>query len=550
MKRMAEKFFVTENDSKYINSLAFQLAEIEAGDDIVIKMLISIRRHTNAGFGVFTQYDPDQKSIVIKSFDSDRKILRAILKVAGSKILEVATPVSDEEYAKIIEERIAIGKSLAEITFGSIPKQVDVALQKLTGITSFYGVAHIISGKLYGTTLLGFKKNQTPPSIGLLNSFGYMAALSLRRNIAEKALIQNEANLRRITDNIRDVVFVTDLNFNTTYITPSIERMHGDSVEQYLMRKPEERHPPESVEYLMAILAEELERDKDPSIDKNRSRFVEAKLIKANGDLIHISMHISFLRNEQGIPIGIHGVTRDISELKNTEQMLRQLNADKDRFMQILAHDLKNPIANLVSLSDVLRKNYWSYDTEKIEKLLDLFNKFSLSTFNLLQDILLWSKAHSGKINPNLQKIDFVSICNGLASDFSPMLKQKGITFEYPQTSISMVADRNMMATVMRNLVSNAIKFTNIDGKVIVTTRNESNSITISVIDNGVGMSADDQQKLWNFSNPHTTTGTAKEQGTGLGLVICKEFVEMHGGKIWVESEIGKGSRFSFRLPQ
>jgi PAS domain S-box-containing protein len=326
--------------------------------------------------------------------------------------------------------------------------------------------------------------------------------------------------------------------------------MHGDNVEEYLKLKVEERHPPETINYLKVILAEELERDKDPSIDKNRSRFVEAKLITASGSIINTSMHISFVRNDKGIPVGIQGVTRDITELKKTEQMLRHLNADKDRFMQILAHDLKNPLGNLLSLSEVLQNNYKSYETEKVEKFLDLFNKISSSIYNLLDDLLIWSKAHSGKIQPILQNVDFISICNTLANHYSPILKQKKVTFEYPQTAVSMVADSNMIASVMRNLVSNAIKFSNSEGKVIITSRKDSSSITISVIDNGVGISADDMQNLWNFASPHTTMGTANEQGTGLGLVICKEFIEMHGGTIWVESEIGKGSRFKFRLPQ
>ncbi|MFP4557791.1 MAG: ATP-binding protein [Bacteroidales bacterium] len=539
-----------DKDSKFLSSLTFQIAELEAGQDIVPSMLHSIWKHTNAVLGVFTQYNETQKAMVVKSIEGDGSILKAAIRVVGSKILETPNPLSDDDYVQIVGERIAISKSLTEISFGSIPKVVDIALKKVTGITKFYGVAHILSGKLYGTTLLAFRDNQDPPGIGLLNSFAYLTALSLRKNIAEKALIQKEANLRRITDNICDVVFTTDLNLKTTYVTPSIEKLTGETVEEYMSRSINELHPPETVTYLKSVLAQEFEREKDPSVDKNRSRIIEADFIKANGTVITISMHISFIRDDNGTPIGLQGVSRDITELKKAEQKLRDSNADKDRFMQILAHDLKNPIANLVSTSDLLQRYYQSYEKEKIEKFINLFSKVSNSTYNLLEDLLLWSKAQSGKLKPNIQRVDIKEICKNIMLEFNPMLNQKKISAQYPQEIFTIFADRNMIATVIRNLISNAIKFTKMEGEVIVAAVKSNDSITITVTDNGVGISPENQQKLWNFTSPHTTEGTANEKGTGFGLLICKEFLEMHGGKIWVESEAGKGSRFYVKLPQ
>jgi len=547
---MEDGSVVGSMDSKFLNSLTFQLAELEAGQDIIAPMLHSIRTHTNAVLGFFSQYNETQKTMTVKGIEGDGNILNTVIKIVGSRVLETPNPLSYEAYVQIVEERIAISKSLAQISFGSIPKAVDVALQKITGIKYFYGVAHILSGKLYGTTLLAFKENQPHPSIGLLNYFAYLTALSLRKNLAEKALIQSESNLRRITDNIRDVVFVTDLNLNTTFVTPSIERMHGDKAEEYLKRKVEERHPPETIAYLKAVLNEEFQNEKRPSFDKNRSRIVEAQLIKADGTILETSMHISFVRDEKGRPIGIQGVTRDITELRKKELMLRQLNADKDRFLQILAHDLKNPIANLVSTSDVLKKYHQNYKREDIEKFLNLFNDISNSTYNLLENLLLWSKAQSGKMQPKLLNVNFCELCQEIALELAPVLNQKNITIQFPEKSVMLAADRNMMAAVMRNLVSNAIKFTSFGGSVTILTSVEVGLTTICVSDTGVGISSENMSKLWDFTKPYTTSGTNNEQGNGLGLLICKEFVEMHGGKIWVDSTVGQGSQFRFSLPQ
>ncbi len=545
---MEEKFLI--DDSKYLNSLSLQLAEIEAGEDVIPTMLESISKYTKACVAVHSQYDSNQKAMIVKRVEADGKILNAIIKTMGSKVLENPTPLSDDEYRQILEEEIAIHKSLTEITFGTIPKFIDITFQKLTNITTFFGVAHIISGKLYGTTMLGFKDNQTHPTPHLLKSFAYMSALSLRRNIAERALIKSESHLRRITDNICDVVFTTDLNLSLTYISSSVEKLTGISKEQYLMKPFKEFLKPETIAYIKSVLTEEFEKEKNPSVDKNRTRMVEFEHITANGTIITLAAHTSFIRDDNGTPIGIQGVSRDITELKHKEQKLKDLNADKDRFMQILAHDLKNPMANLVSTSDVLQKYYRSNKTEKIEKFLNLFSKVSRSTYNLLEDLLQWSKAQSGKLQPNFQKTEITGICEKIILDFDPILKQKKISAHYPQESITISADKNMITTILRNLISNAIKFTKVDGEVIVSVHKNNDSVTISVADNGVGISPENQQKLWSFSNPHTTEGTTKEKGTGFGLLLCKEFVEIHGGKIWVESEPGKGSRFFVKLPQ
>ncbi len=258
--------------------------------------------------------------------------------------------------------------------------------------------------------------------------------------------------------------------------------------------------------------------------------------------------------NQPKILLGcLEDVTQKIQTeqaLKNSERKLIELNADKDRFISILAHDLRNPFNTLLGFSDLLLKNIRHYDIEKIEKQLTLINKTAHNTYNLLDDLLLWIKSQSGKLPYEPQKIVFQEICNQIIISLKPNASSKNIEIKlFEREKIILTADINMFKTVLRNLITNAIKFTNENGQIQIYTEKNHTKAIITVSDNGIGIDKENQIKLWKLSQQYTTSGTAEEKGTGLGLILCKEFVERHGGKIWVESELGKGSDFKFTMP-
>jgi len=234
---------------------------------------------------------------------------------------------------------------------------------------------------------------------------------------------------------------------------------------------------------------------------------------------------------------------------KELKQLL-QLISDKDLFISILAHDLRSPFQALLGLSELLKENIQQYDTGEIEILAGHINTSAQSTYTLLEDLLKWARAQSGKLPFEPQKLNLTEICRDILEILNPNAISKNITINYPKTDhISIYADIDMLKAVFRNLVSNAIKFTNNDGQIDISAKENQSDVTIIISDNGIGMEPDDLLKLFDISQIHTTTGTAEEKGTGLGLLLCKEFVEKHGGKIWAESEYGKGSDFKFTIP-
>jgi PAS domain S-box-containing protein len=238
--------------------------------------------------------------------------------------------------------------------------------------------------------------------------------------------------------------------------------------------------------------------------------------------------------------------SRTIQE-QNTE--LQKVNTDKDIFISILAHDLKNPFNALMGFSTLLVENVRKYSIERIEAQLKLINENSRRAYNLLEDILFWTQAQSGKIPFEPTKVNFREICAEAVDNIQLSAINKNIRVEIDIQEIQLVADKNMLTTIMRNLLTNAIKFTNNEGNIIITAVISGEYAVVSVIDDGIGMNKRHVGELFDFTRKVTTPGTVGEAGTGFGLLLCKEFVGKHGGKIWVESELNKGSAFRFTIP-
>ncbi|HAW09152.1 MAG TPA: hypothetical protein DCW42_08330 [Bacteroidetes bacterium] len=229
---------------------------------------------------------------------------------------------------------------------------------------------------------------------------------------------------------------------------------------------------------------------------------------------------------------------------------LHELNATKDKFFSIIAHDLKNPISSFRDSIDLLANDYEKFtEFEKIEFITEI-NKSANGVYELLENLLTWSRSQRGKIEFNPQNFYLTYIANNVLSLLKPVAQKKEIQIiSNIDENLSVFGDINMINTVLRNLVSNAIKFTPIGGNITINSEIIDGFVKISVSDTGIGISEENLNKLFTLDQQITTIGTNQEKGTGLGLIICKEFIEKHNGIISVESKIGKGSTFSFTVP-
>jgi len=237
-------------------------------------------------------------------------------------------------------------------------------------------------------------------------------------------------------------------------------------------------------------------------------------------------------------------------KLQKSEKHLKELNSTKDKFFSIIGHDLRNPLNALLGFSELISGNSRDYTTEEIQRYSKIINEAAKNIHLLIENLLEWSRSQSGNIDYHPEKTDLMPMVTEIFKVFEIHADKKGVKMvsEIPE-DVSITADRNLLSTILRNLINNAVKFTPNGGQIRVFCEQNNSEITISVEDTGIGMSEKQVDNLFRLSDNVTMPGTSEEKGTGLGLLLCREFVDMHKGRIWATSEPKKGSTFSFTLP-
>lgn len=249
--------------------------------------------------------------------------------------------------------------------------------------------------------------------------------------------------------------------------------------------------------------------------------------------------------------LGYIGSCYDITPIKDHEIELIELNATKDKFFSIIAHDLRSPFNNILSLiglmeADVKEKNY-----DSVGDYSKLIVDSSKKAMDLLANLMLWACSQTGKMQFHPTRFDICQTSKEIIDLMSDAAKQKSITLniDLPTENFSIVADKDMLSSTIRNLITNAIKFTQKNGTVSLKITKENKHILFTIQDTGVGIAPESLKKIFSIHKDASTLGTVNEKGTGLGLLLCKEFVEKHNGSIWAESELNKGSSFKFSIP-
>ncbi len=237
-------------------------------------------------------------------------------------------------------------------------------------------------------------------------------------------------------------------------------------------------------------------------------------------------------------------------QLQQQNEELRALNANKDKFLSVISHDLRSPFSSLRGLIQFTTANIDGWDKDQIDKILGLLTNSTDNLYALIENLLTWSRIQRGVIEHRPEQIDIQSIVANAVNLFQSMAEQKGIPLTNTvQDSIHAYADAHMIDAVMRNLLSNAVKFTHPGGGIEVGASEAEEQVTVFVKDSGIGLSEENQVKLFRIDQRYKQLGTAREKGTGMGLILCKEFIEKNNGIIWLESDLNTGSTFFFTLP-
>ncbi|HNS29120.1 MAG TPA: tetratricopeptide repeat-containing sensor histidine kinase [Tenuifilaceae bacterium] len=243
-------------------------------------------------------------------------------------------------------------------------------------------------------------------------------------------------------------------------------------------------------------------------------------------------------------------IQQKVQAIEEKNRELEKINQIKDKLIAVIAHDLKNPFNNISGYSEILASRYDSFEKKEVQEFLKIINESSAKGNYLLDNLLQWYRLQTMSLQFLPLKLNLRNIVENELLFFTSIAQDRGINIinSIPQ-EVTIHADSNMLKTIIRNLVSNAIKHTETGGKISLTSSSDHREVTVVVEDTGSGIEPSIKDKLFTGRHGITSTGQSGEKGTGLGLILCKDFVEMHHGRIWVESEPGKGAKFFFTLP-
>jgi PAS domain S-box-containing protein len=387
---------------------------------------------------------------------------------------------------------------------------------------------------------------------------------------------QSEINIyKSIFESFYDVYYRTNLTGEILLVSPSVferagynpEELIGSNVINFYRKIKDHKE-------LLRMLKEYDEINN-----------FETEFMKADGSICSVALYAHYVKDDDGNKIGIEGVLRDITEqkkneesikryiqelyetkdtmeqnafelvklnlqLEDSENKLQELNANKDKFFSIISHDLRNPFSSMLGYAEMLYVEFEEMSKGELKEGIEIILKSAKSAYELLTGLLEWSRVQSGRIEFKPENFSVNNLIDELIALNNLITTKKKITVTNKiYDNINVFADKQMISTTIRNLLGNALKFTPRNGSINITAEIINDAAIICIEDSGVGIKPNDLEKLFRIDIHYTTNGTSHEKGTGLGLILCKDLIEKNNGKIWVESEFGKGSKFFISIP-
>lgn len=550
-----------------MHQVANQLLDVTEEHEIYRIMSQAINQILPGAFLIITKLQPDDMNFRIMENSGFDKYFDAIEKLLGKDPYSMDFPFHDlteEQQQEFDKKKIYLfSGGIHDLVHGRINNFICRAIEKMLDVAEVYAMGFCVEKKYFGGVVLFITEslvksgamdedaklaieNITNQSSTLIQRLRDRTNLKqneetlLNSNLQIETLLENSSSGYLFEDVSRKILKVNKA-FCRIFNIPENERIVGLDCKTACQK--------------YAVLFDESESfvsEIERLLDENKACFNQ-----------ELNMRDGRVLERDFVPIIDSTITgylwqyRDITERKLTEKKLKEqtellhnLNIAKDKFFTIIAHDLKGPFNSILGLTELLLAEYDSISEDERLSYINLLYKSSNSTYKLLENLLEWARLQTGYIEIQKEVLNLVELVNESIEPSLANAAKKGITvIKNIENHISVMADDNSIKTIIRNLFNNAVKYTPNGGFVEFNAHHIGNHIEVSITDTGVGMSQKTISKLFRIEESQSRLGTNNESGTGLGLILCKDIIAKNDGKIWVESEPGKGSVFKFSIP-
>jgi PAS domain S-box-containing protein len=534
-----------------------KLSRVAFSENFYLIAAHEIQRIFNAFAVTISIFDTEKSELVLKySTFSDNQRSKAI-KLIGRNLEGMRFKVSQGIYTEMTRDYVKTVYTLNELTFGSISARMSKILEKAFKLGWFSGISLFDKQTLIGSAVIFGRRGIKPPSDLELKGFSGVLTVALSRWLNEQKALQTEMKYKSLAENMKDVLWQSDINANIIYFSPSGMKILGYTQEEMMNMNFIDIISRETYKSISRMIA----KQKKLSGKNNplNSLSFEVEIIRRDGVKFWAEIVSNPVVDHLGNVTGFQGVARDITERKAAELKIRQqykeleqMNAEKDKFFSIVAHDLKGALHGFLGYSKYMADKIRDLSPDKMEEYSKTIRTIALNLNELLENLLEWSLMKRNRISFSPGSYNLAGILESSLRPIEQQARNKEIIISRNiSPDINLFVDYQMMTSIFRNLVSNAVKFTRQQGQVeIISLDSSDHVVEILIRDNGIGMDVETLDKLFRIDSVMPTRGTDGESSTGLGLILCNEYITKHNGRIWIESELEKGTCVHFTLPR
>jgi PAS domain S-box-containing protein len=498
--------------------------------------------------------DTLDKSLEILRFDAG--YIRILAPGTNNLVVRAARGLVSPEYLRSIVSIEPQRRNAAKIIFETREPYVSPDIRRdpifknrtmeKAGLISAIWIPVLSKSRVLGVMVVGSQRLHkfSQREVNLLKAFGSQLGMALENTLLYDEVTRGKAYIENLVENAADLIITADVNDCILTWNRGAEVLLGYSKEEVIGKHLSILVPPERIHEL-----EEIRRKVELS---GALKDIEIRSKRKDGVLIDLSLSVSPIRDADRKIVCFLRVAKDISEKKRVERRLKELDKMKSDFVSNVSHELRTPLTSIKGSVDNMLDGLTGALNEKQVRYLARIKSNTDRLSRLINDLLDLSRIESGRIEVRPTTLPLTALAEEVAEQLKPLAAEKLIRIELPSSDrqVTAWADRDKVTQVLMNLIGNAVKFTPQAGKVtVVLEKNGNDYVQISVADTGPGISPEERNKIFSKFYQVAAIDKQRPRGSGLGLAISKALVEMQGGKIWVESEIGEGTTFYFTLP-